>query len=189
MSYIQLAKKYSNEVYDFGTDKGTTHCYDIVYDELFKYYKNTAKNILEIGINRGYGLLSYADYFENATIYGVDIYDMCGEMVKSHPKIELLFGDATSDSIYSLFNKEYDIIIEDASHLPEHQVKHFHDFGPKLAKGGVYVIEDIDEKYLDYVKSHIEELSTQFGYKMQLLDLRKVKGRFDDILIVVKRED
>lgn len=188
MSYIDILKKYSGEITDTGTDKGTVHSYDGIYNELFKYYKDTAKNILEVGIDRGYALLSYADYFTNATIYGLDIEDKCIEKVKKHEKIHLSFGDATLESVYSQFNKEYDIIIEDASHWPQHQLQHFHDFGPKLAKGGIYIIEDINEEYFDYVRENVEGLSKEFGYKMEVFDLRSIKGRFDDILILAKRD-
>lgn len=39
----------------------------------------------------------------------------------------------------------FDIIIEDASHTLADQIQHFVDFGPKVNKRGVYVIEDIDK--------------------------------------------
>ena len=60
------------------TDKNTTHSYLPLYDKLLKTLKNTAKNVLEVGIGdfetkNGGSLLLWSNYFTNATIYGIDI--------------------------------------------------------------------------------------------------------------------
>jgi hypothetical protein len=52
------------------TDKNTTHSYLPLYESLFKNKKETAQNILEIGIqNGGSSIKLWRDYFINATIY------------------------------------------------------------------------------------------------------------------------
>jgi hypothetical protein len=50
----------------------------------------------------------------------------------------------------------------------------------KINKGGIYIIEDVAN--LDKVKHLFEELHEN----CEVIDLRKVKGRFDDVLIVYK---
>ena len=55
------------------TDKNTTHSYLPLYESLFKNKKETAQNILEIGIQNGGSIKLWRDYFINATIYGLDI--------------------------------------------------------------------------------------------------------------------
>jgi hypothetical protein len=62
------------------TDKNTRHSYLSLYEELLKSKKETAKNILEIGIGssdqgitNGGSIKLWHDYFTNATVYGLDI--------------------------------------------------------------------------------------------------------------------
>jgi hypothetical protein len=43
----------------------------------------------------------------------------------------------------------WDIIIDDGSHLPEHQLVSFTALFPFVRPGGVYVIEDIETSYFD----------------------------------------
>jgi hypothetical protein len=54
------------------TDKNTSHSYLSTYEKLLEKKKNTAKNILEIGIQSGGSIKLWHDYFPNATIYGLD---------------------------------------------------------------------------------------------------------------------
>ena len=60
------------------TDKGTAHSYLPLYETLLKPIKDTAKNVLEVGIGdfgpkNGGSLLLWKTYFTEATIYGIDI--------------------------------------------------------------------------------------------------------------------
>ena len=49
-----------------GSDKGTHHSYIDVYESLFLKYKDKKINLLEIGVNRGYSLYTWKNYFVNA---------------------------------------------------------------------------------------------------------------------------
>ena len=78
------------------TDKNTTHSYLKTYETLFQNKKNTAKNILEIGVQEGGSIKLWYDYFPNATIYGLDIRkikDIWPE-IKNKPRIKLGCFDA-----------------------------------------------------------------------------------------------
>jgi hypothetical protein len=71
MSLIQL-------VDDTKTDKNTLHSYLELYEKLLSPKKDTAKNVLEIGIGpvklqNGGSIKLWKDYFTNATVYGLDI--------------------------------------------------------------------------------------------------------------------
>ena len=60
------------------TDKNTTHSYIELYQELLYSKKETATNVLEIGIGNfkeknGGSIKLWRDFFTNATIYGLDI--------------------------------------------------------------------------------------------------------------------
>jgi hypothetical protein len=73
------------------TDKNTTHSYLDIYQTLFNNKKNTAKNILEIGIYRGGSIKLWSEFFINATIYGIDIIDIDNmlEDIKNNVNITL----------------------------------------------------------------------------------------------------
>jgi hypothetical protein len=187
MSFSELLTKYGSTNTSYGTDKNTSHSYGPIYESLFKEYKYTCRNLLEIGFDSGISLQVYTEYFPNTTIYGIDIQDKCVPFVKNNPRITTFFGDATRPETINVFSKTYDIIVEDASHLPEHQIQHFKDYSPYVNKGGVYIIEDVHEQHYSYLQSVLEPLANKNGFLFQLIDLRSVKGRFDDILFVFKR--
>lgn len=47
----------------YSTDKNCLHCYvDEVYEDLFKDMRNSAKRILEIGVDNGGSILSRSKY-------------------------------------------------------------------------------------------------------------------------------
>lgn len=187
--FTSILKYYEAVDTTRGTDKNTSHSYGPVYDSLFLKYKDTTSNILEIGISGGHALLAYADYFEKGSIYGLDIEDNCNYKSKIHKRIKLQFGDAKSEQVIKNYEgKQFDIIIEDASHLPDDQIRHFMDFNQFVAPGGIYIIEDIEEKHIDYVSGVLKPYSERHGFECNILDLRTVKGRFDDILLVFKKK-
>jgi cephalosporin hydroxylase len=55
------------------TDKNTTHAYLPLYQQLLANKKETATNILEIGVKHGGSIKLWHDFFTNATIYGLNI--------------------------------------------------------------------------------------------------------------------
>ena len=55
------------------TDKNTVHSYLPLYNNLLKSKKDTAKNVLEVGIFNGGSIKLWSDYFTNANVYGLDI--------------------------------------------------------------------------------------------------------------------
>jgi len=82
------------------TDKNTVHSYLPLYESLLCSKKETATNVLEIGICHGGSIKLWGDYFSKATVYGVDIWkaeQMWGEIVNK-PNIKL----------YTRENKGYD---------------------------------------------------------------------------------
>ena len=73
------------------TDKNTRHSYLSLYQELLIHKKETAKNVLEIGINRGGSIKLWNDFFTNADVYGLDIMHIndIPEFLKNKEKIIL----------------------------------------------------------------------------------------------------
>ncbi len=184
--FTQILKRYESVDTSYGTDKNTSHSYGDTYNTLFKPYRDTASSILEIGFDGGHSLLAYYEYFNNANIYGIDIRDNCRVPIHSVDRFHLHFGDATLPENVNVFNTKFDIIIEDASHLPEHQIQHFKDFSPLVKSGGLYIIEDVYEGFYKNICDTLKPIAEQNKFTMEVIDLRHKKKRNDDILIVFR---
>lgn len=163
----------------YETDKGTTHSYIDSYAKLFEPYRGKPINFLEVGINFGYSLVLWKRYFHNANIYGIDNRNV----LQVNEGANVLFYDANNPDITSKFysDVEFDVIIDDASHEVEHQVIRFPIYFPKLKTGGLYVIEDV--QCLDKEG----QLLTNLNPTAEVIDLRKVKDRYDDVMITYKK--
>ena len=131
-----------------------SHNYYKSYAEKFRYKKDTAKRVLEIGVNTGYSMLLWERYFQNATIYGIDIdlnIEHLGknpkQLCKDYDRIKLFEFDACNKKNVENFVKDnkgkFDVIIEDGSHLGHHQILSTLLYMPLLKENGIMVIEDI----------------------------------------------
>jgi SAM-dependent methyltransferase len=172
------------------SDKGDIHSYLPVYEILFKEYRQTAKNILEIGIFKGHSLLMWEQYF-TGKVYGVDcdvkphggMADLT-EMIEAGKHNILIFNAEDPNEVEKYFkNIKFDLIIEDAGHHVEQQLNLYSIWKDYLADGGIYIIEDVQD--LDNSRFLFEDLA-QIGTCVAIVDRREVKGRYDDVLIVIK---
>jgi cephalosporin hydroxylase len=148
----ELSRKYGCEKggqeHPFHTtryDSNPCHEYTPVYWDLFGYWTSEVRHVLEIGINEGRSLRMWRDFFPNAQIHGLDIrYEtmIYEDRITSQQCDQ---NDPTSFklALKKLGNKKYDIIIEDGSHIYDHQVATLKVLFPSyLAPHGVLVIED-----------------------------------------------
>ena len=168
-------------------DKGSCHSYIPFYQTIFEGHREKEDlNILEIGIQGGICLLLWEGFFRNARkIVGVDIsLDMVQQKVfesaKINGKIHMVQHDATVPSVLNVLQDKYDIIIDDGSHQLSHQLGSFNLFKDRLNDGGIYIIEDI-QNY-----SEAEFLRNSISLSV-IVDLRGVKGRYDDLLLMYKK--
>jgi len=182
------------------TDKNTSHSYIEIYEKVLNKKKYGYNNILEIGIgepfhdNRNGGSIKlWYDYFKNSIIYGIDIIDISkiNEKIKNIDRIKLLTNvDAYNiDFINDKFinnNIKFDIMIDDGPHTLESMIFFIKNYLPLLRKDGVLIIEDIpDMEWTNVLISSISnELIDKITYK--IYDLRHIKNRWDDILLVIE---
>ena len=120
------------------------HYFDI-YERHFSKFKGKPVNILEVGVYSGGSLEMWRDYFGSASrIYGVDIQPACAAYESSSVKV--FIGDQSDRRFWRDFKQQVDsldIVIDDGSHLPEHQIVTFEELLPHLRPGGIYLCEDI----------------------------------------------
>jgi len=153
----------------YGTDKGTMgpssrwggHNYTDIYEAYLGVCRQLPVSLLEIGLGvtghrfnspivqgrntGGASLKMWHDYFPEAKIYGIDINECkylenkrIRTFVADQGRVEDLeaFVEATEGT-------DFDIIIDDGSHRPDHQQVSLSYFFRKLKSGGLYFIEDL----------------------------------------------
>ncbi len=173
------------------TDKGSVHSYLEIYADLFKDKRDTANNVLEIGLFNGASLRMWEKYFTKAVVYGVDCHETpCGGLGDLRPMIaershNIILMDATSegDTSRHFAGMKFDVIIDDASHYMPYQLETYHILKNYMAEGGIYIIEDIQD--LEPHRAAFEALAVN-GKTVEIIDRRKIKDRYDDVLVVIK---
>lgn len=137
----KLATKY-------GTDKAGW--YTPVYDVLLNHRRNEVLMVLEIGIGTkeamqhvpgyqpGASLRMWREYFPHSYVYGADIVpsDIAGTFQLDQG------NEARLKQIGE--NNPYDLIVDDGSHNPAHQILGAKTLVPYLREGGLYIIEDVN---------------------------------------------
>tara|TARA_B100001123_G_C15295908_1_gene1019183 strand:+ start:1807 stop:2364 length:558 start_codon:yes stop_codon:yes gene_type:complete len=172
------------------TDKNTRHSYLPLYETLLEPIKNTAGNILEIGVDKGGSIKLWYDYFTKATIYGCD---RSGRQMKMHElktknRIFLnLHEDAyTKEYVQKNFeNKKFDFLLDDGPHTLSSQEKFIELYSPLLSENGILIVEDVqDINWLEKLKNKTPQHLKQY---IKTYDLRKNKGRYDDIVFTIDK--
>lgn len=177
---MNLSQLFSTQQYN--TDKNTTHSYiDHLYNNLFLDKSNISK-FLEIGIATGESAKMWHDYFTNAQIYVIDVHD-CTHMFDKHPRVKCFHANAYDhDFLKSL--STYDIIIDDGPHTLESILFFAQYYIYLLNDNGIAVIEDIQsESYFDLLISVVPK-----GFITEKIDLRKIKNRYDDLILVIRKD-
>ncbi len=176
------------------TDKDSDHSYVESYERLLAPFKDKPCKLLEIGVNFGGSAIMWHNYLRKSKLVLLDNRNVLMPHIKAamNPnRWRLHVGNAYSPKIVAKMKKAhpngFDIIIDDGPHSTESQQFVLTYYLPLLKNGGVLIIEDIpDIADLEFLQNSIPE-SSQF--QIEIVDLRHVKGRYDDILFVVKRKD
>jgi hypothetical protein len=179
------------------TDKNTSHSYIETYEKLFLSKKNGNNNVLEIGIGEcpkenGGSIKLWHDYFQNSYIYGLDINDISSvnDEIINKERIKLYTSTNAYDTSFveNEFlkkNIKFDILIDDGPHTLESMCFFVNHYLPLLKDDGVFIIEDVPDIKWTNVLTHItpENLKKY----VQIVDLRHVKNRWDDILFIISK--
>jgi hypothetical protein len=131
-----------------GTDK-LDHGYITYYRRVLGTRRFHQMTVFEIGVGGyespepGGSLQFWRDYFPRSTIIGLDISE---KTLDYGPRVKFARADQSSAADLESVVAEYgppDIVIDDGSHIGEHQIASFECLWPKLPSEGVYVIEDL----------------------------------------------
>jgi len=177
-----------------GTDKLDWHSYLPVYEEVLAPYKDSATRVLEVGIQGGGSIALWQHYFTQAMVVGVDTTDdnlTPSSRTKIDPnRANMLwqtdgYCPATIERLRWLSVPDgFDVVIDDGPHSLVSQC-YFAKFYSTLVKpGGLLVVEDINGME---AAQHVLASLPPF-MDGHIRDLRDIKGRFDDIMVIATRK-
>jgi hypothetical protein len=181
------------------TDKNSFHSYLSVYEQLFHSKRNTATDILEIGIGptfptNGGSMIMWSKYFTHATIHAFDILpiEQINTAIVGHPRIHLYPSSDAYDvhghiEQFHEANMMFDIMIDDGPHTLQSMIFFLKHYSKLLKDDGILVIEDIqDMSWIDILRDNTPHRLRPF---IEVYDVRHVKGRYDDVLFVIRKSE
>ena len=176
------------------TDKNTTHSYLPLYQQLLISKKETAKNVLEVGICRGGSIKLWHDFFTNANVYGLDIMNPndLWEEIKNNEKIILYTStDAYNNDFFisNFLNKniKFDFMIDDGPHTLESMKQFIKLYSNIMTDDGILIIEDVQSYH--WIDTLINEVPEHLKPFIKIYDLRSNKNRYDDIVFTIDKSN
>jgi hypothetical protein len=174
-----------------GSDKGCWHNYSTFYDFIFSENREEKLNVFELGLGTnnvdipsnmgeegipGASLKAWRDYFTNSMIYGADIDR---EILFDEERIKTFYIDQTDKKVIldcwnntDLKDVEFDVIIDDGLHDLEPNRNFFDCSIHKLKSGGIYIIEDIMDDFIDDYEKWLNELiSTKTYHYVEMISI------------------
>ena len=124
-----------------GTDKSCLRQdYLVHYQRMLEPYRARPITLLEIGVHNGASLRMWDQYLESASIVGIDIEPMTRRFAGGRVRIEI--GSQADAGFLAELSRKYrpDVIIDDGSHLDEHQIFSFEHLFGGLQPGGLYIV-------------------------------------------------
>ena len=141
-----------------------------IYKHLFvDYDREQDIRILEIGVDYGKGMELLKKVFPNCHICGIEI----NESLPSSTVGNIWVGSQTNTELLDAISEEegpFDIVLDDASHMNEHQIITFKHLFPKLNPGGIYIVEDTHTSYWERFGGGYDSNSF-INYSKQLIDM------------------
>src|SRR3990167_2871908 len=138
-SLIDLHRKHHPTKFEYFCEYFESHLSNL---------RESARSVLEIGVQEGHSVRMWKDYFPNAIIHGVDVPWTSHRFAEN--RIVEHLGDQSDVEFLSRLIQEcdgFDVIVDDGSHFVNHQIISFKTLFPALRPGGVYVIEDLFSSY------------------------------------------
>lgn len=158
-----------------GTDKASSdHDYLNFYEMFFSLIREDRITVLEIGIFNGASLQTWEEYFSNAKVIGADILPITKRFERRRVKIEILDQSNVEElTRLAVQHGPFDVIIEDGSHIWEHQITSLRTLFPFLKDGGFYIVEDLQTNY-GLMEAHYKGVGSQtcMNYLKAWADLR-----------------
>jgi 23S rRNA U2552 (ribose-2'-O)-methylase RlmE/FtsJ len=144
-----------------------------VYDRYLSPFRERPVKLIEIGVQHGGSLQMWKRYLHpESIVVGVDIYPACKRYEEDG--IKVMIGDQSDrqflDSVVDQVG-EVDIVIDDGSHIPHHQITTFEFlFQHGLKMDGVFLVEDCHTSYWRRYGGGVRRKGTFIEYAKDVID-------------------
>jgi len=179
------------------TDKNTVHSYLPLYQELLQGKKDTAKNVLEVGIGNfgdknGGSIKMWRDFFKNAMIYGLDILDKNRVMDELLNDKRVTLYTSTNAYDEQFFKTHFldnqikcDVMLDDGPHTLESMKQFIKLYSQIMTADGILIVEDVQSwDWIEILKNEVPEHLKNY---IKVYDLRANKNRYDDIVFTIDK--
>lgn len=186
----------------YGVDKcpGIFHSYTPVYNRLLESRRHLVRHVLEIGVGTpevmneivgpdyrpGASLRMWRDFFPGAQVFGCDLEP---GVLFTEDRIRTFQVDQSDrNSLLRMIDDmrdeqgrppQFDLIVDDGSHIVEHMTLTFEVLWPFLTQGGIFVVEDVKAVDRGYFAGLAERLGIGDAY---LLHHHRGEGAWDDFV-------
>ena len=174
------------------TDKNTVHSYLPLYQQLLEGKKESARNVLEVGILQGGSIKLWSDFFTKATVYGLDIMPIhdVWDVIKGQPNIVLHTSTDAYDPTF--FTTHFldkgircDFMLDDGPHSLESMLQFIRLYSQIMTEDGILIIEDVQSwDWIDRLQAEVPDSLRPY---VKVYDLRPNKGRYDDIVFTIDK--
>lgn len=143
-----------------------------IYERHFKDFVYKPVTFIEIGCGLGGSLQMWKRYFgPHARIIGIDIDPECKKFEED--QIEIHIGEQQDSRFLEAVLEQVgtpDIVLDDGSHVMNHILASFQFLYPKLAKNGIYMVEDLHTAYWEEYEGGLRKPSTFIEVCKNLID-------------------
>ena len=170
------------------TDKGTLHSYLDVYAIVFGPRRHEVENVMEIGVFEGGSMVLWERFFPKAKILGLDVSLKHLKHTVDESRSSFLVANAYCAETLSKLQELgvlQDVIIDDGPHTLQSMLYVVSNFTQLLKPGGTLVIEDV--QHPDWIPQIVDAVPEEARRDVVVVDRRKVKHRYDDILIIYSK--
>jgi len=192
---------------NYGTNKsplniiGHRSGYTPYYDLLFRHLKNEKINFAEIGIENNASTKMWRKYFSKAKIYGFEFEDIKIKKAKKHKLKNTVYHkiDVSNQNniqkTFSKINKKFDIIIDDSTHIFDHQINIIKKVHPFIKKNGILIIEDIYKNRKENLEENYYKKIKNLNYifeKIYFVEFHNINNytanwKNEKLLILIKK--
>ncbi len=151
-----------------------TH-YLSIYGRHFEPFRGKPVRMLEIGVFRGGSMDLWRRYFgDQLLIVGIDLDPACADL--DSPLTPVRIGSQSDPEFLASVVAEFgpfDIVLDDGSHVGDHQRASFSALFDHVRDGGLYIIEDLHTSYWRHPFAG--------GYRLPGTGIEFVKDVIDEI--------
>ena len=189
---------YGSDKADYFQNKNTRgHGFSKFYEKQLAILKNKPLNILEIGSYAGASAAAFSKYFYKSKIFCFDVnisnfkynsnnISVYGLDIRNEKKVFKILHKIFKENSF----EKFDIIIDDGSHYLSDILFSFNFFFKLLNQGGIYIIEDIQDIFVDdllskilkkeYFNSGIIKKESQKYIFSEVKEIFSYKGNLED---------